>query len=88
MRLGDSDRMNTPEPLDPMEWDKAQALENDRHRDHGELVPYPGSAWVTECSWAALDTDDEEERAYFIGEIAMISEGEADEVRRILREGW
>ena len=88
MRLGDSDRMNEPEPLDPMAWDKAQAAENDRVRDHGEAVPYAGSSWVTECAMAAINAMTDEDREYYIGEVAMISEGAADEVRVILKEGW
>ena len=88
MKLGDSDRMNTPEPLDPMAWDKAQAVENDRYRDHGDAVPYAGSSWVHECAMAAINALSVEDREYYISEVAMISEGAADEVRVILKEGW
>jgi len=87
MELGNSDRMNEPQPLDPMTWDKAQAAENDRVCD--EAVPYyAGRSWVTECMWAAFNAETDEDREYFIGEVAMISEGAASEVREILAKGW
>ena len=73
--------------LEPMVLDKAWAQEQNRIRD--ETVPfYPGRSWVTECAWAALNATTDEDREYFIGEIAMISEGAAAEVRTILKEGW
>ena len=88
MKLGDSDKMNDPQPLDPMVWDKARAEENDRARDHGDDVFVPGSSWATECAWAAINALSVEDREYYISEVAMISEGAADEVRVILKEGW
>ena len=73
--------------LRPMEWDTAQAAENDRVRD--EAVPYyPGRSWVTECMWAAFNAESDEDREYFVGEVAMISESAASEVREILAKGW
>ncbi len=85
--LGDSDKYAPAvRKRTPMQWDKAQAVANDRTRDAPPF--YPGRSWVTECEAGAMAATTDEDRKYFIGEIETISQGAADEVRRILKEGW
>ena len=78
--------MDEPRRVTPMALDKAWATEQDRIRDEPPF--FPGRTHVTECTIAAMNADTDEDRDYYIGEIAMISQAAADEVRTVLTEGW
>ena len=87
MHAGDADReAPVARRVEPMEADKAWGEMMDRARD--EPPYYPGRSWVNECQVAAFAAKTDKDREYYLGEIEMISQGAADETRRILKEGW